>query len=230
MPPGSSHSGHRCASALTSGSCRRRGGNASGCSLRAGDRYALAVVSIAFCVQAARWVRARAGGRSGAARFPPCRRRRHCPEHAHPVAGRRLVFSSDAARLGHRHGRTTGARGRRSSHSGAMALRRSVVALSVVIACLIGNARAFSSLEHQPMRSAAGRLGLHIGSAHTAAVGVSDRQMLLYDPRVAIIHTVAELEKAEQAAAAAGLPLVISLCGWDESPPRARSHGPPACR
>jgi Dolichyl-phosphate-mannose-protein mannosyltransferase len=182
---------------------------------------ALAVVSMAFCVQAARWLRARpaagavplafllAGG-AGIAQNMLTRSPVVVWYFLPMLLGWVIVMPGPPVPGGDGPGTP-----RRWGSDG------SVVALSLVIACLIGNAKAFSSLEHQPMRSAAGRLGLHIGSAHTAAVGVSDRQLLLYDPRVAIVHTVAEIEMAEQAAAAAGQPLVISVCGWDESHRRA---------
>ena len=68
-----------------------------------------------------------------------------------------------------------------------------------------------------PMRAAAAVPDTEPVPAVTADAGVSDRQMLLYDPGVTVVRTAADLERVEGAAAAAGRPLIVYVCGIQET-------------
>jgi hypothetical protein len=80
---------------------------------------------------------------------------------------------------------------------------------------------AIAETDRQPMRQAAVFAAENLPGALTGAVGVSDRQMLIYDPRVSILKTSDDLDALEQRAAAAGKPIVIFCCGLGETRRRA---------
>ena len=76
---------------------------------------------------------------------------------------------------------------------------------------------AIVNRERQPMRETAALAHAGQPDVLTATFGVSDRQMLFYDPGVYVVKKIAGLKELESRAAAKHIPLVVYVAGTTDS-------------
>ncbi|MGI8604530.1 MAG: hypothetical protein ACR2OZ_16280 [Verrucomicrobiales bacterium] len=110
--------------------------------------------------------------------------------------------------------------GKLTVRSGTLGRLSTFIGAATLVFWIAGTApirKALAHTERQPMRQAAHHVSANAPNAITGIIGVSDRQMLLYDPRVTVLKTPAQLASLEAKAGALNKPLIIYLCGVTES-------------